>query len=173
MMDHLLTGQSLLGAGHGLAISHPKLLNRHQQEVEEKFVEQYIIHNIKLCQFYFDRCQRIQFALEFNKLCQKLRGVFSLTSNLLAKKFIQIANYFTQKLGQDTPFFTEIEKKFEFYQNNFAKQYLERFDEILDYATRLNSATEEDVRSHLPQGYYRRDFQLQISSNAKILQSRA
>ena len=146
-------------------ISHQLLPDINPQEAEEKFLEQYLQFNLTICEFFFDGCYQIQQALLPNSVYLLLRGPLAMACNLIAKKIVQIAGYFIMKLSQTSPVFTEINKKYEFYQNGFAKQYLQRFEDILEEALRLGALTEADTINSLPQSYYRRDAHLAIAAN--------
>jgi len=154
-------------------ILHPKM---RPEEAEEQFLEQYINFNISICEYFFEGCRDIQTLIRTNPLINRIRGPLILACNMLAKKVVQIATYFIDRLCKSETVFTEIGTnysypKYEFYQNNFAKQYLERFEDIQFEAVIINSGTEDEARTCLPANYYRRDYQLQIASKCNSFTS--
>ena len=162
--DFLLSYQ-VNPAAPALTTTHQTIQNLKAQEAEEAFVEQFLVFNLSICDYFFEICHKIETGLQKNNIFINTRGVLAMASNLISKKIVQIAHYFISKLSQDKIAFTQIGNKYEFYQNGFAKQYLQRFEDILEEALRLGALTEADTINSLPQSYYRRDAHLAIAAN--------
>ena len=163
--DFLLSYQ-VNPAAPALTTTHQTIQNLKAQEAEEAFVEQFLVFNLSICDYFFEICHKIETGLQKNNIFINTRGVLAMASNLISKKIVQIAHYFISKLSQDKIAFTQIGNKYEFYQNGFAKQYLQRFEEILIEAVMVNSLSEQEAKAFLPMSYYRRDFQLKLVSES-------
>jgi serine/threonine protein kinase len=152
--------------GRGINTTSQQDLNSSVDSAEQEFIDQYINYNICVCEFFLATCMTLNDLAENRVAFTNLKGVISLLSNFVSKKVMQIADYFLKKLSEASAQFTEIQMGFDFYQNGFAKQYLQRFEEIVFSATCICSATYELARNCLPTSYDNGAKLVQTASHA-------
>jgi hypothetical protein len=134
-------------------------------EENEEVIEQFIIYYTYICDLFLQSCDQLEYSATYHQSeYGSLKGIMYLLINYAAKKVIQIAIYFIQKLSDVVGKFTQIGIKYEFYQNNFAKQYLERFDEIQIVATKFCSISVDPADKFVPPKFYRREVHLSTTS---------
>jgi serine/threonine protein kinase len=163
--DLLLTQINQFGQGNAQSIFAPLLQSAANPKAEEEAVEQYILFYTYICNFFLQVCQLVYFNAQYQPAYSSIKGVMFFLVNYVSKKTIRIATYFIQKLDQNAGQFSAVGMKYEFYQNGFAKQYLDRFDEVYMAASQFWSLSLEPVNVFLPPKFEDRKLHLERASN--------
>ena len=140
-------------------VNHTQFPNSSPFAVKE-VIERYILYYFFMCKFHREVTIILLTAVNSNNELKHLIGVVNLAINMIWKKSRLIATYFIRKLTASCLEFTVIGKCPEFYQNGFAKQYLNDFQSIFDESTNIICESAAQAEIHLQEKYYRRAEQL-------------
>ena len=129
-------------------------------EVQNEAMKRYLDYYSELTKQNKRVVEGLLYEIQKDTQWQEFKGPINMAANIVAKKSRTIAKYFVDVLKSQKYEHPRIGKCTDFYQNGFAKPYLDNFAKIKDQAKDIIMLTAQEAKEYLTQNYHRSGEQL-------------